>query len=112
MIGDGAEINGEGIAMLRRHMALHALMALLTVLGAAGAMADASRDTVENSDWREVEYIGDTDWIKYVGNRTAAPNVTTPRGNWTPAPSRSCADPSPNTRSGRALLRMACMGTQ
>lgn len=55
MIGDGAEINGEGIAMLRRHMALHALMALLTVLGAAGALADASRDTVENSDWGEVE---------------------------------------------------------
>jgi len=57
--------------MLRRHLALNALMALLTVLGAAGALtaaADASRNAAENSDWGEVEYIGNTDWIRRIGN--------------------------------------------
>jgi tetratricopeptide (TPR) repeat protein len=56
--------------MLRRHMALNALMALLTVFGAAGALtavADASRNAAENSDWGEVEYIGNTDWIRRIG---------------------------------------------
>ena len=42
---------------------------------------------IGNTDWirrignMNVEYIGNTTWIKYIGNRKAAPNATTPRGN-------------------------------
>jgi tetratricopeptide (TPR) repeat protein len=44
------------------------MMALLALLGAAGALADAGRNAVENSDWGEVEYLGNTDWIRRIGN--------------------------------------------
>jgi tetratricopeptide (TPR) repeat protein len=54
--------------MLRRHIACCVMMALLSFLGAASALADASRNGVEDSDWGEVEYIGNSDWIRRIGN--------------------------------------------
>ena len=44
------------------------MMALVTFLGAAGVQADASRGAVEDSDWGEVEYIGNSEWIRRIGN--------------------------------------------
>ncbi len=54
--------------MLRRYMVCCVMMALLSFLGAASALADASRNGVEESDWGEVEYIGDSYWIRRIGN--------------------------------------------
>lgn len=54
--------------MRRRHVVTCVMMALLTLLGAAGALADADSNAVENSDWGEVEYIGNSEWIRRIGN--------------------------------------------
>ena len=56
------------MGMLRHHTACCVLMAWVTFLGAARALADTGTSAVEDSDWGEVEYIGSSEWIRRIGN--------------------------------------------